>query len=108
MMMRKYAGVQEMLDDMSPEFGKEFREKQSFVSLEPIVWIDASKELPDAGMEVLVCFERNDREDRDTCWAEYDDSLSEEGESPWMVDGDLTHFGIVLFWAEKPVGPQRS
>lgn len=75
--------------------------------IEPIMWIDAAEELPDAGMEVLVCFERNDCEDRDTCMAEFDDSV-DEGESPWMVDGDKTHFGIVLFWAEKPEGPKRS
>jgi hypothetical protein len=73
---------------------------------ELIQWISVSEQLPDAGSEVLVCFERNDCEDRDTCMADYDDSR--EGESPWEVDGGLTHFGIVMFWAEKPVGPKRS
>lgn len=75
---------------------------------EQIKWISVSDELPDAGVEVLVCFERNDCEERDTCLAEYDDSLLDSGESPWEVDGSLTHFGTVMFWAEKPVGPERS
>lgn len=74
-------------------------------SNEQIRWINASDELPDAGMEVLVCFERSDCEERDTCLAMFDDSLT--GESPWMVDGGLTHFGTVMFWAEKPTGPIR-
>jgi hypothetical protein len=70
---------------------------------ESISWFDASKELPDSGMEVIVCFERNDCEERDTCIAVYDDSI----EGGWWVDGSLTHFGVVLFWADKPTGPQR-
>jgi hypothetical protein len=73
---------------------------------ESIKWISASDELPDSGSEVLVCFERNDCEERDTYMAEFDDSR--EGESPWWVDGGQTHFGVVMFWAEKPVGPTRS
>ena len=73
---------------------------------ESIKWIAVSDELPDAGSEVLVCFERNDCEERDITIAEYDNSY--EGESPWEVDGGLTCFGCVLFWAEMPVGPQRS
>ena len=73
---------------------------------ETIKWIDASEQLPDSGNEVIVCFERNDCEDRDTCVAEFDDS--KDGESPWWVDGGLTHFGFVMFWAEKPTGPIRS
>jgi hypothetical protein len=78
------------------------------VSKESIRWIDASEELPDSGIEVLVCFERNDCEDRDTCLAVYDDSLAEDDEYPWIVDGGLTHFGLVMYWAEKPIGPKRS
>jgi hypothetical protein len=74
--------------------------------LEHINWIDASEELPDAGLEVLVCFERNDCEERDTCVAVFEES--DDRENPWWVDGSLTHFGTVLFWAEKPVGPARS
>jgi len=73
---------------------------------EAIEWIDVTDELPDSGSEVLVCFERNDCEERDTCLAEYDDSR--EGESPWWVDGGQTHFGVVMYWAEKPAGPARS
>lgn len=74
------------------------------IVIEPIHWVNAFKELPDAGMEVLVCFERRDCcDERDTCFAVFDDS--EEEESPWIVDGSLTHFGTVLYWAEKPIGP---
>ena len=76
------------------------------IVVESISWIDVSDELPDSGMEVLVCFERNDCEERDTCIAVYDDS--HEDERPWEVDGGLTHFGVVLYWAEKPTGPVRS
>jgi hypothetical protein len=76
--------------------------------VETIHWINASKQLPDAGSEVLVCFERNDCFERDTCIAVFDDSLSDDGSCCWEVDGGLTHFGIVLYWAEKPVGPTRS
>lgn len=71
---------------------------------ESIKWIDASDELPDAGSEVLVCFERNDCEDRDTCVAVYDDEL----ENPWVAEVFYPHFGVVMFWAEKPAGPTRS
>lgn len=71
---------------------------------ESIKWISVSDELPDAGSEVLVCFERSDCEDRDTCIAVYDDEL----DNPWVSEGFYPHFGIVMFWAEKPVGPERS
>ena len=82
---------------------------KSKVVTEPIHWIDASQELPDAGSEVLVCFERNDCLERDTCMAVFDDSLVEtDGDIPWMVDSSCSHFGLVLYWAEKPVGPTRS
>lgn len=73
---------------------------------EGIDWIAVSDELPDAGSEVLVCYERNDCLDRDVTIAGYDDSY--EGESPWEVDGGLVSFGAVLYWAEKPGGPARS
>lgn len=73
---------------------------------ETIHWIDAAEELPDSGSEVLVCYERNDCEDRDVAIAGYDDSY--EGESPWEVSGGLMSFGTVLFWAELPAGPIRS
>ena len=76
------------------------------IFLEPINWIDASEQLPDAETEVLVCFERNDCFERDTCLAIFDDSFSDD--SCWEVDNSLTHFGVVLFWAEKPLGPNRS
>jgi hypothetical protein len=79
--------------------------KQKTRTKEPINWIDVSDELPDSGTEVLVCFERNDCEERDTCIAEYDDSRNDIG--PWFVDGGQTHFGFVMFWAEKPEGPKR-
>ena len=69
---------------------------------ETIVWIDVEEELPDADMEVLICFERSDSNQLDTCMATYDDSV--EGESPWWVDGGV-YLGQVLFWAEKPSGP---
>lgn len=72
---------------------------------ESIQWISISDQLPDAGSEVLVCFERNDNYERDTTIAEYDDS---DEESPWLVDGGLMCFGTVLYWAEKPMGPKRS
>jgi len=73
---------------------------------ECIVWIAVSDELPDAGTEVLVCYERNDCIDRDVTIADYDDS--DAGESPWHVDGGLVSFGLVLYWAEMPVGPSRG
>jgi hypothetical protein len=78
---------------------------QTKVIIEPIHWINASEQLPDAGTEVLVCFERNDCEERDVTVASYDDSI--EGESPWEVDGGLMCFGLVLYWAEMPGGPKR-
>lgn len=74
------------------------------VTDETIEWVSASDELPDAGTEVLVCFERNDCEERDTCMAVFDDS---DDDVPWSVDGGLTHFGLVMFWARKPEGPKR-
>lgn len=74
---------------------------------ESIRWIDVLEQLPDAGIEVMVCFERNDCEGRDTCVAVYDDSLLDDGECPWVVPGALMHFGIVVYWAEKPSGPPR-
>lgn len=71
---------------------------------EPIEWIAASDELPDAGTEVLVCFERNDIEERAVTIAEYcDDDPSE----PWIVSGDLMCFGCVIYWAHMPDGPRR-
>jgi hypothetical protein len=72
---------------------------------EQIKWIDASEELPDSGSEVLVCYERNDCEDRDVTVAGYDDSYED---SPWEVDGGLVCFGTVLYWAEIPAGPDRA
>jgi hypothetical protein len=78
---------------------------ESKVTIEPIHWINASDELPDAGSEVLVCYERNDCEDRDVTLASFDDSL--DG-SPWEVSGELMCFGTVLYWAEVPAGPRRS
>lgn len=73
---------------------------------ETINWIDASVRLPDAGSEVLVCYERNDCEERDSTIAEFDDSDDEDG--PWTVDGGLMCFGAVMFWAEMPTGPSRK
>lgn len=73
---------------------------------ETIKWIDVSRELPDAGSEVLVCYERNDCMERDVTIAEYDDGY--EDESPWRVGGHLFGFGIVMYWAAIPAGPQRS
>lgn len=70
---------------------------------EQIRWISVTDELPDAGSEVLICFERNDCEDRDTCVAVYDDEL----DNPWVPEGFFPHCGVVMFWAEKPMGPQR-
>jgi hypothetical protein len=90
------------------EFSVSTKQVETKVVIEPIHWLNASKELPDAGSEVLVCFERNDCFERDTCIAVFDDSLSDDGSCCWEVDGGLTHFGIVLYWAEKPVGPTRS
>lgn len=72
---------------------------------ESIHWIDVSDELPDAGSQVLVCYERNDCLDRDVTIADYDDSHEDE---PWEVSGELVSFGTVLYWAEVPTGPQRS
>ena len=73
---------------------------------ERIHWIAASDQLPDAGMQVLVCFERNGCEERDVAIADYDDSR-EDG-CHWEVDGSLTHFGLVMYWAEIPAGPARN
>jgi hypothetical protein len=82
---------------------------QTKVIIEPVHWINASEQLPDAGSQVLVCYERNDCEERDVCVAVYDDSLIEvEGDSPWEVDGGLMCFGFVLYWAELPTGPARA
>jgi hypothetical protein len=72
---------------------------------ELIHWIDASQKLPDAGTEVLVCYERNDCEERDVTIATFDDEDEEDG--PWWVDGGLTCFGMVMYWAEIPMGPKR-
>lgn len=70
---------------------------------ETIVWIDVEHILPDAGSEVLVCYERNDCDERDVTMAVYDDEADDDG--PWTVDGGLMCFGHVLFWAEVPEGP---
>lgn len=80
--------------------------KEKTVLKETIHWIDVADELPDSGSEVLVCFERNDCEDRDVTIAGYDDSR--DGESPWEVAGGLMCFGTVMYWAEMPFGPIRS
>ena len=72
---------------------------------ETIRWIDASEELPDAGSQVIVCYERNDCEERDVTIAEYDDSNEDE---PWTVSGGLMCFGLVMYWANMPEGPSRS
>lgn len=71
---------------------------------EIIDWIDVRNDLPDAGMEVLVCYQRNDCVDRDVTMATYDDSDEDDG--PWTVDGGLMCFGEVLYWSEMPIGPQ--
>lgn len=73
---------------------------------ESIRWIDVTKELPDAGSSVLVCFERNDCEERDVTIANFSDGDEDDG--PWWVDGGLTCFGLVMFWAEMPRGPERE
>lgn len=73
-------------------------------NIERIQWVSINDNLPDAGSEVLVCFERNDCYDRDVTVASYDDSL----EQPWEVSGGLSYFGTVLYWAEMPIGPRRS
>jgi hypothetical protein len=70
---------------------------------ESIEWIDASKDVPDAGSRVLVCFQRNDCDERAVTEGEYDDS---DEDSPWTVDGGWICFGTVLFWAEMPEGPK--
>lgn len=70
---------------------------------EIICWHDVLKELPDADSEVLVCYQRNDCDERDTTLAVYDDSNED---SPWIVNGSLVTFGKVLFWSEKPSGPE--
>ena len=75
------------------------------VIVDTIHWRNASVELPDAASEVLVCYKRNDCEERDVTIASFDDSR--EG-SPWEVDGGLMSFGTVLYWADVPAGPQRS
>lgn len=72
---------------------------------EVINWRDASEELPDADSEVLVCYERNDCDERDVTLAVFDDSF--DG-SPWEVSGGLTCFGLVLYWANIPSGPNRE
>lgn len=68
---------------------------------EIICWLDASKELPDAESEVLVQYQRSDCDERDTTLAIYDDS-HEDG--PWFFVGVC--FGKVLFWSERPSGPE--
>lgn len=69
---------------------------------EIIIWHDVSKELPDAETEVLVCYRRNDCDERDTTLAVYDDSNEDY---PWNVHGYLVAVNKVLFWADKPIGP---
>jgi hypothetical protein len=66
---------------------------------EQINWVSVSDDLPDAGCEVTVCYERNDCFERDTANTDYDDSRDGD---PWGVDG------VVMFWAEKPLGPGRG
>lgn len=75
---------------------------------ETIQWISTSDQLPDADEEVLVCYERTDNYERDVTQATYDDSLLDDGESPWVVDGGEFAFGTVMYWARKPMGPKRS
>lgn len=84
------------------------KQVETKVVIEPIHWINVAKQLPDAGYEVLVCFERSDCFARDTCIAVFDDSLSDNSLFCWKVDGALTHFGVVLYWADKPSGPLQS
>lgn len=81
--------------------------KSRQIVIEPIHWIAISDELPDSGIEVLVCFERNDCEERDVAIGVYDVS---NGEEIWSVDGwpNSVGFGIVMYWAEKPAGPSRN
>lgn len=75
---------------------------------EGIQWISVSERLPDDGSCVLACFERNDCIDRDVAIAEYDSSMEDEGEPCWWFDGDVTHAGVVMYWAEMPIGPSRT
>ena len=72
---------------------------------EIIVWIDAAKKLPDADLEVMVQYQRNDCDEVCIAWAVYDDSNKD---GPWSVDGGLSCFGGVLFWAEMPKGPRMK
>jgi hypothetical protein len=72
---------------------------------EIILWLDASKELPDAESEVLVCFQQSDGAQIEVTLAIYDDSNED---SPWETCGGVLSFGKVLFWAEKPFGPQST
>lgn len=72
---------------------------------EIIGWIDVNDGLPDAGTEVLVCYERNDCDERGVTIATFDD---EDDGSPWWVDGGLTCFGTVLYWSQMPNGPELA
>jgi len=77
---------------------------KSKLQTEVIVWVDASKALPDCDTEVLICFQRCDCDETAVTIGIYDDS---DPRMPWEVDGGLTCFGPVLHWAELPDGPQR-
>jgi len=70
---------------------------------EIIVWIDASKKLPDADSEVLVQYQRTLWVQAEVVLAVFDDA---NDACPWSVAGTLLTFGCVLFWAEMPQGPE--
>lgn len=80
------------------------------LNIEEVRWISVEEELPDAGMEILICYQRKDSEhpeDREVTIGYYDDDC-DEGESPWEVDGGLMQFGKVLYWAETLIGPKAG
>ena len=69
---------------------------------EQVTWIDASARVPASEEEVLVCFKSTASGLRSVTMAVYEPS--EDGESPWYVDGHVMDFGPVIAWAEKPSG----
>lgn len=96
----KKQATQTHMDDLSKLYEQRLRET--------IHWVSVTDALPDADEEVLICYETNDGYDRDVTLGRYDDSMLDEGLSPWIVSSDCHDFGIAMYWAHKPQGPKRS
>ena len=105
MKRKKFGSVGEMLDDIDgidPEFIQNVRKSLSCRTVEPIVWVESSKELPDAGVTVLL-FSKHDGE---PVWPGYFDESTAHGYIWRSADG--AEIEGVTHWAEMPAGPTQS